>query len=65
MLVVGESVQDVFRHVPTPQLLIVPAVVSVGTSLTLKLKLDGALKTSPSVPVVANTMVYGLAVVRS
>lgn len=30
LLVVGESVHDVLPHVPIPQLLMVPAVVSVG-----------------------------------
>jgi len=30
LLVDGESTHDVFPHVPIPQLLIAPAVVSVG-----------------------------------
>lgn len=42
-----------------------PAVVSVGKSLTANCMLAGALNTSASVPVVVKTMDYGLAVVRS
>lgn len=66
MVTVGVIVHDVSPHVPTPKLLIAPAVVSVGLALMLNYRFPGAEKTFLSVPAAVNTIEYGLvAVVRS